>query len=112
MAVSPVLAANIAAEIASNEKVRSLAISAFHGLYSRIFDRGNRLVVDALPSAPEPSERELLKQVLASQPSSTEMSVAFAALQGELRRGQQRLLVVVTGLGVLNIALVALLIFK
>jgi hypothetical protein len=97
------LAAGALVDLALNPKVQDVAQRLITSLYGRIF---TAKPVDAAGIVEGPvTDRQLLEQLLAAQPSNEEMAAAFSSLQAELRRGQQRLMIAVFATCALNIAL-------
>ena len=93
-------------ELAMNPKVHDVAERLIASVYGRIF-KARKLQVEALTAHLPPTDRELLERLIASQPTNDEMAMAFASLQAELRRGQQRLWIGIALLGVANLGFLA-----
>jgi hypothetical protein len=114
MAISTV-ALDLALDAMTNPKVHDMAVKLFDRVYGRIFNQAEAAAIEVNTPPKPPSDREMLEKVervVANQPSSIEMGVAFSALQAELRRGQQRLWIGLAGLAILNTVLTSILIFR
>jgi hypothetical protein len=102
----------IAVDLSKDPKVRKMAMSAWHGLYDGIFNKKTD-TLNAQGAQPQIiTERQMIVQLLDSQATSLEMSVAFSTLQAELRRGQQLMWIGICGFGSVNLLLLVYMISR
>ena len=78
-------------DLCLNPRVHDVAERLITSVYGRIF-KDTKILALTGPAKEQPAtDRQLLERLVESQPTNAEMAVAFALLQAELRRGQQRL---------------------
>jgi hypothetical protein len=104
------LPAALLLDLAMNDRVQGLAVRAFDTVYSRIFKKGpanpGSTRIEAQPPAqtgtPVLDRLDAIEGRLATLPTDHEMANAFAAMQAEIRAGQQRTLMILAVLGLIN----------
>lgn len=104
------LPAALLLDLAMNDRVQGLAVRAFDTVYSRIFKNGSAnpasKYIEAQPMARTETlvldRLDAIEGRLANVPTDHEMANAFAAMQAEIRAGQQRTLMILVILGLVN----------